>query len=137
MPHWPSIAISSDASTADCKRLLDQVDKAAHPGGAPKGDWKRLSKRGSAPRVERVFQNGSGLFALVSQTPGLLSVERLAQDAESLLAQPAKALAPEEIHVEARSTASAKAQLCLALGLSGKTATTKTTTIARTSVIIL
>jgi hypothetical protein len=117
MSQLPSSAIGADASTADCKALLDQIAKAAHPGGSPKGAWKRLSKRGSGARVERVFQNGSGLCALVSQTPGKLSVERLADDVESLGAQSAKATRPAS--VEARATAAAAAQARRALGVAG------------------
>lgn len=117
MPQLPSIAISDDASTADCKRLLDQIEKAEHPGGSPKGGWKRLSKRGSGDRVERVFHNGSGLFALVAQTPGLLAVERLAFDEQSLNAQAPKSVSRKPVSVEARATPAARAQVRAALGV--------------------
>lgn len=120
MPSLPVISIAKDASTSDCKRLLDQIPAQDHPGGSAKGAWKRLFKRGSGARVERAFEHPSGLFALVSQTPGRLAVERLGQSVEELEAAPA-ASAPraKPASLEARASAQMARRVSQALAGGG------------------
>lgn len=116
MTLLPSMPIAGDASTADCKGLLAKVPGSHHPGGAPKGPWKRLSKRGSGDRVERVFENPSGLFALVAQTPQSLAVERVGLSVNDLEAAPAKAKPAKPAALEAQASPEMARRVREALG---------------------
>lgn len=86
-PHanaLPKQALSSPATTENCKALLEALDASAYPKGQSAGRWKRLSKSGSGARIERAFSHESGLFALLVQTPSELRVERLGASQEEL-----------------------------------------------------
>lgn len=63
-------------STEDCKALLAGNAMAALHGAADAKNWKRMSKKkNAAGNVERVFAHARGLWALVEESGGALSMK--------------------------------------------------------------
>jgi hypothetical protein len=84
---FPAIAFDGEASTADCKQLLEALPDSDYPNGNTAGAWKRASKRGTGALIERIFTHPSGLAVLVAQTPGRLAIVAVEPDIFSAEAQ--------------------------------------------------